>query len=636
MTRLWAIVVLAPALGGCSTPAATVGADDAPKAPISVAAKLDHFGYRPGDPKVAIYTADPGPVVEVRTTAGTVAFTVPKDGGAITPKGPDPATGNPIFWVDLSPLTAPGSYHLYSPSLSARSYEFEIGEGVYDKVLQAAVRTYYYQRCGTPKRATEAGAWSDEAACHRKDAQARPLAGAPDHGVLDLSGGWHDAGDYNKYVWYATSNAILFMVRAYERNPGLFADGSLRIPESGNGIPDLLDELKWETDFLLKMQLPDGSVLSQIHGLSTDNGRSPPSADTTVRYYHEPTVDAAAVFAGSCAVASRVFAAGGQTAYAERLGSAARKAWTWLVTEGDAPEKAWAAAEVFRLDPTVATARSYVDRFHPRRWAGAKLNVTAYDTHAALTYVETPGATADVVAAMRTSLASQVEEIFASDDLYRTGMPDWAYFWGSNSIHAGYGAFLLEAARLGITGKHDAPDCRRRALDFLHFFHGQNALSMVYLTNMAALGGEHSSWQIFHNWFGQSQDPGSRARFIGRAASADEPVYPYFTGADNHGVSDDKTSTLGPAPGFVPGGPNKDYTGDAYPPAGARHPSLFYRDFSDQKVWTARTWEITENSIGYQGPYVALVAAFASGPVPPGPVEARPPSPRPRKAVPGS
>jgi hypothetical protein len=135
---------------------------------------------------------------------------------------------------------------------------------------------------------------------------------------------------------------------------------------------------------------------------------------------------------------------------------------------------------------------------------------------------------------------------------------------------------------------------------------------MVYLTNMASLGGEHSSWQIFHNWFGQSQSSYSRSRYVGRAASIVEAHYPYFEGTDNHGVRDDKTSLFGPAPGFVPGGPNQEYSGDARPPGHAVYPNRSYRDWNDQKVWTARTWEITEPSIGYQGPYVALVAAFAS------------------------
>ena len=604
----FAVVVVALVALGC-TPALRPAPDRATAVSLSVG--FDHFGYRPGDSKLAVASADPGAVVEVRTRAGESVLRLSAGEGSIRRKGQDSASGDEVWWLDLSALNLPGTYHLWSPSLQARSYEFVVAHDVYEEVLRSAVRTFYLQRCGVGKLARHAGSWADEAACHRADASAGPARDQRDRGRLDLSGGWHDAGDYNKYMWYATSNAILFMLRAFEEDPGSFPDGFLRIPESGNGVSDLLDEVRWELDFLLKMQLQDGSVLSRIQGEGEANGSAPPSADRSLRYYHDPTVDSAAVFAGSCAVASRVFAAAGQGPYAATLKQAALRAWSWLRGQGNGPEKVWAAAEILRLDPGVTSARAYVDGYHPAGWSGVPLGVTSYDAHAALAYVQVSGATAAVVSAMRADIAQAVDRIFASDDLYRNGMPKESYFWGSNSIRAGYGVFLLQAARLHATGSHTGDECRRHALDFLHYFHGQNPLGMVYLTNMASLGGEHSSWQIFHNWFGQSQSRYSRSRYIGRAASAVEAQYPYFAGTDNHGVRDDKTSLFGPAPGFVPGGPNQAYSGDARPPGPVVYPNRCYRDWNDQTVWTARTWEITEPSIGYQGPYVALVAAFA-------------------------
>jgi hypothetical protein len=248
--------------------------------------------------------------------------------------------------------------------------------------------------------------------------------------------------------------------------------------------------------------------------------------------------------------------------------------------------------------------------FHPSSWSGVFLNVVAFDTQAAIAYVQTPGASATVAGNMRASIGNQVNYIFDSDDFYRNGMPDWSYYWGSSSIRAGYGVFLMTAARLGLTGSHTGAEARQHALDILHFFHGQNTLSMLYLTNMAALGGEHSSWQVYHAWFGLSDNAFSRAQYIGKPGAVAEPHYPYFTGTDNHGIHDNKASALGPAPGFVVGGPNAAYGGDATPPLGAVYPNRFYRDWNDQTVWTARTWEITENSIGYQGPYVALGSYF--------------------------
>lgn len=582
--------------------------------PVSPAVKVDHFGYRPTAAKIAIFNADPGASVEIRSAAGVTVLTVPGGGGSIAYRGEDgPPSGDEVWWVDFSPLAAPGEYYVYSPRLGGRSYLFRIADDVYWEPLRAAFGAFYLQRCNTPKEAVWAGAWADPDSCHDSDVSVGPAPGHQDHGLLDLRGGWHDAGDYNKYVWSATSTAVLGLLRAWEDRPELFADGTMPVPEAGNGVPDLLDEVRWELDWMLAMQLPDGSVLSQMH-VDGFASASPPSADTNVRLYHDPTLESGSVFTGTCALASRVYAAAGLASYAATLKSAALDAWTWLQGQGDSEEKVWAAAELFRMDPALTAARDYVDGFYPSQWSGRFFNPARYDTHAAITYIVSSGASPAVVANMRASVGAQVDYIFDNDDLYRNGMPDWSYYWGSNSIRAWYGLFLLDAATLGETGGHAGAETLAHAEDFLHFFHGQNTLSMLYLTNMAARGGEHSSFQLYHAWFGDSNSSSSSALYIGKPPGIVEPAYPYFDGVDNHGISDDKVSTLGPAPGLVPGGPNKDYGGDASPPLGSTYYNRFYRDWNDQTVWTARTWEITENSIGYQGPYVALAAHFAALP----------------------
>lgn len=579
-------------------------------AQISHSIKLDHFGYRPGDAKIAACSADPGATVEVRDTNDTVVLTIPTDGGSITAMGDDGTpSGDTLWWVDFSPLATPGTYRLYSASLGGQSYDFRIAEDVYSQAMRTALKTFYLQRCNTAKTSEHAGAWADATACHMTDVAVGPAPGHADHGNLDLTGGWHDAGDYNKYVWSATSTAVLHLLRAWEENPGVFRDGDLQIPESGNGIPDIIDEAAYELDWLLKMQLPDGSVLSQLHvdGWASE---SPPSADPNVRYYQDPNLESGAVLAGTLALAARVFTDLGLTSAADDFRAAALAAWSWLQTQGDSDHKVWAAAEIFRLDPGQTATGNYVDTYYPNNWDGRFFNVLAYDTQAALTYVQTDAAKPQVKSNMMASIGAQVDYIFSTNDLYRNGMPDWSYHWGSNAMRAGYGVFLELAARLGATGSYSAADCRAHALDFLHFFHGQNPLNMLFLTNMSSLGGEHSSYQLYHAWFGASESASSSATYIGKPPAVVEPDYPYFSGTDNHGVSDDKSSTLGPALGFVPGGPNAAYSGTAVPPSGATYLNRYYRDWCDQTVWTAVTWEITENSIGYQGPYVALAAAF--------------------------
>ena len=246
-----------------------------------------------------------------------------------------------------------------------------------------------------------------------------------------------------------------------------------------------------------------------------------------------------------------------------------------------------------------------------------------YDTYAAIAYIQTAGANATVVSNMRSNFGSIVNNIFSKNDLYRIGMHDWSYHWGSNAMRANYGLMLLTAVKLGETGNYSIQDCQQHAQDYLHFFHGQNPLNMTYLTNMAALGGEHSSWQFYHAWFGDSRNTSSAAAFIGKPNAVIEPDYPYFKGSDNHGINDNKISTYGPAPGFVPGGPNKNYglynSANSSPPlpgAHALNPSpgyldRYYRDWNWNPAINYeffQPWELTENSIGYQGPYVALGA----------------------------
>jgi hypothetical protein len=140
-------------------------------------------------------------------------------------------------------------------------------------------------------------------------------------------------------------------------------------------------------------------------------------------------------------------------------------------------------------------------------------------------------------------------------------------------------------------------------------------MGMTDLTNTAALGGEHSSFQFYHSWFGAVTDPDSVSLYRGKPQGVTEPDYPYFKGVDNYGVGDNNASLYGPVPGLVVGGPNKDYGGQATPPRGATYYERFYRDWIDNSPdgwYRTKVWEINENSISYQAPYVALIAAFMS------------------------
>src|SRR6187549_1494218 len=110
---------------------------------VSPQIKLDNFGYRPGDGKVAIFTANPGATVQVRDAAtNAVVFTVPTNGGTITAKGPDgPASFDTVWWVDFSPFATLGSYHLFSSTLAGKSNDFVVRGDAHRDVFRAALKS---------------------------------------------------------------------------------------------------------------------------------------------------------------------------------------------------------------------------------------------------------------------------------------------------------------------------------------------------------------------------------------------------------------------------------------------------------------------------------------------------------------
>jgi hypothetical protein len=171
----------------------------------------------------------------------------------------DPSSGERVFSADFTGFNEPGEYYIkvICPGVED-SFKFSIGDTVYDGLFVDAMRFFYYQRQGIDLEKQYAGVFARKN-LHPGDSNVKKLSertndNAP---VYDISQGWYDAGDYGKYFYQAASTvgSLLF---AYELFPNLFTDNQSNIPESGNGVPDLLDEIKWELDMLLKME--DGTT----------------------------------------------------------------------------------------------------------------------------------------------------------------------------------------------------------------------------------------------------------------------------------------------------------------------------------------------------------------------------------------
>ncbi|MEL6393741.1 MAG: glycoside hydrolase family 9 protein, partial [Bacteroidota bacterium] len=519
-------------------------------------------------------------------------------------------SGDKGWWLDFSSVSTPGSYYVYDPASGERSATFDIGDNVYDQLMADAGRAFYYNRCNAPKQAPYAeGPWVDGTNFlnANQDADCIALSDPGNQSLKrDLSGGWFDAGDYNKYVSFAFS-AVNPMLWAYVENPESFTD-NWNIPESGNGIPDLLDEVKWELDWLLKMTNPDGSVINKMGSISfDDNSAAPPSANTDDRYYGPTCSSASISAAGMFAQAAEVYGGFSTfTSFANELETNAISAfayWQDLANTGnleydcddgtikagdaDLPEATqWdfavvAAVHLFALtgdsdysDFVVsAAAAGRLEPLETGFWGGDRAQLN----DALLYYTTIVGADASLSSQIITSVTDAATNNWNgffglnTGDLYRGFMPDWSYFWGSNSIKSRYGSLNNALVYYGINPTEE-PNYRAQSAALLHNFHGVNPLGMVYLSGMEGRGAERGIQEIYHTWFANGSD------------------------WDNS-----STSLYGPAPGFVSGGPNPNFTLNFISPPAGQPIQKSYKDWNTgwNGSFNENSWEISEPAIYY-------------------------------------
>jgi len=610
---------------------------------------VDQFGYPTKAPKVAVIR-DPKAGYDnvVHFVPGDVYAVVDGSTGRIVKQGSptawnggatDGVSGDRVWWFDFTDVTVPGTYTVVDLDKSLRSPEFRIDDQVYRNILKHAVRMFFYQRAGFEKTPETAGSnWAD-AASHMgpgQDPQTHPwqarLGSINDEAsqIKDLHGGWFDAGDYNKYTSWA-ARTIIILLRAYDENPTAFGDDS-GIAESGNGVPDILDEVKWALDWLVRMQNTDGSLLC-VQGLAQ---ASPPSAAKGPSYYGPATTAASLMGAAAFAYAGKIYSArseAGLRDFGTDLSLRAKRAWDWATANpmilyynndnarqpgssglasgqqemNDAQRlfaKFEAAVYLYELTGNTnyksfveSNYASIVADYGPTQWDADRQEALLY-------YTRLRGISAEVKSRILTKFVANVTRspdqlpmVITSKDPYRAPIKD--YTWGSNQSK------LLQARLYQLLASYgNAAEAESIALGYLHYIHGVNPLGLVYLTNMELAGASHSISTIFHNWFA-------------------------------HGTRWERVSSgmPGPAPGYLAGGPNPYYSidkcctaaigtqeyrcygsvafafcrGNHTPPLG-QPPLKSYLEFNEG--WPANSWEITEPSTGYQAHYVSVLARY--------------------------
>ncbi len=574
--------------------------------------KTDQFGYRPSDTKVAVigqpkvgfnapssYT--PGTTFKVRrwdNDAEVFSGTISSWKNGIT----HTQSGDKVWWFDFSNVTIVGEYYVEDVQNALSSNKFVIHNDVYTTLLRAATHAFFFQRCGATITAAHGGAWT-HAACHiaaNQDLACRDVENQSNAATAkDLSGGWHDAGDYNKYVNFAYTpvHNLLF---AYQENPSVFTD-DWGIPESKNGIPDIIDEIKYELDWLIKMQQADGSVLNKV-SVTDFSTASPPNNDVVKRFYGKASTSATLTVASVFAHAALVFKTINPT-YSATLLTKAQNAWNWAVanpsviyqntgfqsssaevTTYDILARKIGAAALLYAVSNQATYKTFFENnyssLHCLQWEYFYSFEATYNDialfYTTLTGI-TPAVSTTILSGFKNSTANTAEfypSTVNGTDAYRAYMKDGDYVWGNNMQKALMGVMYENMIRYNQSPSEHV-HFRTQALDYLHFLHGVNPLSIVMLSNTGSMGADNFATQIYHGWTGD-------------------------------GTPFDQN----PIPALLTGGFNKDFSVKSISPPANQPVQKSYKDWNTS--YPENSWEITEPSISYQGAYIRLLAKYAT------------------------
>jgi endoglucanase len=577
----------------------TPTADEAPIPNVIV----NQTGYLTDLPKLAV----------IKTPSKSVLkWELHKKGGGIVASGEtklggkDTASGDDVQVVDFSSWKTPGKDYTLWVS-GEGSHPFDVGKDVYKKLKYDALAYFYQTRSGIEIKMPYAGGkqWTRPAghlnvAPNLGDKNVPCLKDSGCDYKLDVTGGWYDAGDQGKYVVNGGIAAWTLM-NQYERavgrgTDGEFKDGKMNIPEHKNKIPDLLDEARWEVEFMLKMQVPEGQpkagmVHHKVHDIAWTALGTRPDKDDQPRFLWPPSTAATLNLAAVAAQCARVFEKLDK-AFSARCLAAAEKAWAAAAANpavyagtsavGGGPyddtnlsdEFYWAAAELF-----ITTKKDGYKAFFEKSPHYKKIPVmqgsdglpSAFDwgnvgalgtiSLALAPNLLPPKEIDDCRVAVET--AADTFQALVAEQGYRLPFKPGAkgYPWGSNSFVLNNAIVLALANDFSGEAKYLAA-----AAEGMNYVLGRNPLDKSYVTGY----GERPLMNPHH-------------RFWAHQASAAFPS---------------------PPPGILSGGPNSGLQDPYVQAAGLAGcaPEKCYAD-------NIEAWSTNEEAINWNAP-LAWVAAF--------------------------
>lgn len=401
----------------------------------------------------------------------------------------DDNSGEKCSSIDFSSVKTVGTYHIESEA-GEKSCSFVISENAYDKLFSDSIRMFYFQRCGMALEEKYAGKFAHKI-CHIKPVSV--LRNRAD--VFECNGGWHDAGDFGRYVT-AGAVALAHLLYAFEMMPEKLSL-DLNIPETGSGMPDILSECKYELDWMLKMQNAEGGVYHKCTSIKHADFIMP--EDDDLDFFATPVSSmAVADFVAVCYLAARIYKKYDEQ-YSAKLSNAADKSWQWLLdnpeflydndpscTTGeyddvnDLDERMWAAAERYRACKD-EVAVSYINKqlvYRINTTSVGWWDVGGFASVAVLT-AEDNLFPVDVVNRFKsdwTDEANRLREIITSNS-YEISFRSHEFVWGSNmEILKNAVVLFIQAKRSGDSSYSDA------AIHQLDYILGRNAVNFSYVT----------------------------------------------------------------------------------------------------------------------------------------------------------
>jgi len=451
---------------------------------------INQLGYAPDAVKTAVFRGDA--VIDkfdVVDEDGNVVYT-----GEITGPVKNYTAYEYNWYGDFSAVTEPGTYKIVAQEFGD-SYFFEIGEDVYKNAFADIVKMFYMQRCGCELTSEYAGDFA-HAACHNTPAR---IYGTND--TLDVSGGWHDAGDYGRYIDPA-AKTVADLLMAYGAAPQAFGDDT-GIPESGNGISDILDEVRYELEWMLKMQDPKSGGVYHKVTCADFPGNVMPEEETAELILSPISRTATYSFAATMAMAYRYYK-DVDDEFAQTCLDAAYNAYEFGQTStilgfrnpedittgeyGDgvfADEHFWASCELLSITGDTETYNPEIQkRLKPAVYAGLGwADMGAYGLYTYMTMDESY-MDAEIKEVILHALTGKSDNYVkaSAENGYHISLPINGYVWGSNMTVANNAMYMLMANDFAAN-----EDYVHYAKEHVNYLFGVNPVSYSFITGYGTI-----------------------------------------------------------------------------------------------------------------------------------------------------